>query len=335
MGRIDNSYLYVGRAWSELQQLTAGRRVVVITDQALYSHYGEAISRYEHIVVEGGEQAKSLQSVEAIYSKLISMGADRTTMLVGVGGGIVTDITGFVAATFMRGVDFGFVPTTLLAQVDASLGGKNGVNVAGFKNMVGTFCQPKFVITDVTLLATLSGREFCAGMAEVIKAAIICDPMLFKVLEGKSIDYWRANAAALEQVVTAAAQIKLSIVSRDEREGGLRRVLNLGHTIAHAIESRTSNYYNHGEAVAFGTVMVARMAASNGLMDRLEAERIEALFSSYGFTVHFPFTTDLMEAIAKDKKRESDKLHLIIPRAIGRVEDRAVTLEELKSMFLK
>ena len=335
MGRIDNSYLYVGRAWSELQQLTAGRRVVVITDQAVYSHYSEAISHYEHIVVEGGEQAKSLQSVEAIYSGLIAMGADRTTMLVGVGGGIVTDITGFVAATFMRGVDFGFVPTTLLAQVDASLGGKNGVNVAGFKNMVGTFCQPKFVITDVTLLATLSCREFCAGMAQVIKAAIICDPMLFKMLEEKSIEYWRANAAALEQVVTAAAEIKLSIVSRDEREGGLRRVLNLGHTIAHALESRTSNYYNHGEAVAFGIVMVARMAANNGLMDSSEAERIEALFSSYGCTVHFPFTVELMEAIAKDKKRESDKLHLIIPRAIGRVEDRAVSLEELKSMFLK
>ena len=335
MGRIDNSYVYVGRAENLLKELTAGRRVIVITDENLCECCGELIQQYEHIIIGTGERCKSLESAQQVYCELISRGADRHTMIVGVGGGIVTDITGFVASTYMRGVEFGFVATTLLAQVDAAIGGKNGVNVAGYKNMVGTFCQPKFVVCDVQLLKTLPTREFCAGLAEIIKAAIICDPMLFKVLEDGDVEYWVGNPEALEQVVRRAVEIKLGIVSKDEREAGLRRVLNLGHTLAHAIESRPGNYYNHGEAVAFGTVMVARMACSNGLLSSNDLERIVRLFESYGFKVAFPFTADLMEAIGKDKKRENSTLHLIVPTAIGEVKDMAVTLVELEEMFNK
>lgn len=335
MGRIDNSYVYVGRAARLLAELTAGRRVIVVTDDTVRLHYFGLISQYEHITICEGEGAKSLETVGMVYSELIRRGADRTTMLVGIGGGIVTDITGFVGATFMRGVDFGFVATTLLAQVDASLGGKNGVNVGGYKNMAGTFCQPKFVICDVAMLSTLPDREFRAGFAEIIKSAIISDPILFKNLESGRLELFRCDYGALEAVVRATIKIKLNIVSKDERERGLRRVLNLGHTIAHAVESRPGCQYNHGEAVAIGLIAIADMARKNNLIHPDDAHRIVSLCRRYNFEMGYIAVSNLIASIAKDKKRENDKLHLIVPRAIGRVEDMAVTLDELEQMFMK
>ena len=333
MSRIENSYVYVGRAAQLLAELTAGRRVIVVTDDTVRLHYFGLISQFEHITIREGESAKSLETVGMVYSELIRRGADRTTMLVGIGGGIVTDITGFVGATFMRGVDFGFVATTLLAQVDASLGGKNGVNVGGYKNMAGTFCQPKFVICDVTMLSTLPDREFRAGFAEIIKSAIISNPILFKNLERGRLELFRCDYGALEAVVRATIKIKLDIVSKDERESGLRRVLNLGHTIAHAVESRPGCQYNHGEAVAIGLIAIADMARKNNLIHPDDANRIIGLCRRYNFEMGYIAVNDLIASIAKDKKRENDKLHLIVPRAIGRVEDMAVTLDELEQMF--
>lgn len=333
MSRIENSYVYVGRAAQLLAELTAGRRVVVVTDDTVRLHYFGLISQFEHITIREGESAKSLETVGMVYSELIRRGADRTTMLVGIGGGIVTDITGFVGATFMRGVDFGFVATTLLAQVDASLGGKNGVNVGGYKNMAGTFCQPKFVICDVAMLSTLPDREFRAGFAEIIKSAIISNPILFKNLERERLELFRCDYGALEAVVRATIKIKLDIVSKDERESGLRRVLNLGHTIAHAVESRPGCQYNHGEAVAIGLIAIADMARKNNLIHPDDANRIVSLCRQYNFEMGYIAVNDLIASIAKDKKRENDKLHLIVPRAIGRVEDMAVTLDELEQMF--
>lgn len=335
MGRIDNSYVYVGAARYLLPELTAGRRVIVVTDDTVRMHHFGLISQYEHITICEGEGAKSLETVGMVYSELIRRGADRHTMLVGIGGGIVTDITGFVGATFMRGVDFGFVATTLLAQVDASLGGKNGVNVGGYKNMAGTFCQPKFVICDVVMLSTLPDREFRTGFAEIIKSAIISDPILFKNLESERLELFRCDYEALEAVVRATIKIKLDIVSKDERERGLRRVLNLGHTIAHAVESRPGCQYNHGEAVAIGLIAIADMARKNNLIHPDDANRIVSLCRQYNFEMGYIAVSNLIASIAKDKKRENDKLHLIVPRAIGRVEDMAVTLDELEQMFMK
>ncbi len=335
MGRIDNSYVYVGAARYLLPELTAGRRVIVITDDNVRMHHLDLISQYEYISIGTGEQVKSLATVEYIYSELIRRGADRHTMLVGIGGGIVTDITGFIGATFMRGIDFGFVATTLLAQVDAAIGGKNGVNVGGYKNMVGTFCQPKFVICDIVMLSTLPDRKFRAGFAEIIKSAIISDPILFKNLKSGRLELFRCDYGALEAVVRATIKIKLDIVSKDERERGLRRVLNLGHTIAHAVESRPGCQYNHGEAVAIGLIAIADMARKNNLIHPDDANRIVSLCRQYNFEMGYIAVSDLIASIAKDKKRENDKLHLIVPRAIGRVEDMAVTLDELEQMFMK
>ncbi|MBQ9962041.1 MAG: 3-dehydroquinate synthase, partial [Alistipes sp.] len=313
MGEVANSRVYIGSVEQLLPQLLPKCRVIVITDSNIDRCHHALISSYEHIIIGLGEQAKNLTTLEKVYTQLMDMGADRSTFLLGIGGGIVTDITGFVGATYMRGVDFGFIPTTLLAMVDASVGGKNGVNIGGFKNMVGTFLQPNFVICDAAKLSTLSDREFAAGLAEVIKAAVIADAQLFELLESSDFDTLRTDGELLSRVVEAALQVKIDVVAADERERGLRRVLNLGHTIAHAIEKST-RVYNHGEAVAVGLCCVAEVAERLEKLSKADTLRIKDLCVRYNLPTELPEPiTKLLKAIRKDKKREGDNLHLILP----------------------
>lgn len=333
MNRVEGSSVYMGRTGEILPKLLPNCRVIVITDSNVDRCHHALISSYEHIVIGLGEGAKSFATLEKVYTSLMDMYADRSTFLLGIGGGIVTDITGFVATTYMRGVRFGFVPTTLLAQVDASVGGKNGVNVGGYKNMVGTFSMPDFVICDATLLSTLPDREFRAGIAEIIKAAIIADPSLFELLESLSFEELRANTQTLAAVIEAALRVKIDIVSADEREKGLRRVLNLGHTIAHAIE-KNSRLYNHGEAVATGLCSVTDVAQKRGEIEASDAERIKSLCLHYGFNTELPAPIQqLLKAVRSDKKREGDTLHLILPQKIGEVRDFRLSFSELEQLF--
>ncbi len=243
------------------EMLPPDRRIVAITDPNVAALYGEAMRACssEQIVIPTGEEHKTLETVETIYRRLVEIGADRRTYIVGVGGGIVTDITGFAASTYLRGVEFGFVATSLLAQVDASVGGKNGVNVGGFKNMAGVFNQPDFVLCDTGALSTLPPREFRAGLAEMIKAGIIADPALFEILENHSPEELLADSELLTRAIVAAIRVKADIVEADETEKGERRKLNLGHTVAHAIEKLTRDY-NHGEAVGVGLAAIADAA---------------------------------------------------------------------------
>ena len=213
MNGIANSGVYIGSVEQLLQQLLPKRRVIVITDSNVDRCHHSLVSSYEHIIIGLGEQAKNLTTLEKVYTQLMEMGADRSTFLLGIGVGIFTDITGFVGATYMRGVDFVFIPTTLLAMVDASVGGKNGVNIGGFKNMVGTFLQPNFVICDTAKLSTLSDREFAAGLAEVIKAAVIADAELFELLENADFATLRADNELLSRVVEAALKVKIGVVA--------------------------------------------------------------------------------------------------------------------------
>jgi len=327
------SRVYIGCAKELLQKLLPEKRVIVISDSNIDRTHHDLIVPYEHILIGQGEQAKSLATLESIYRHLIELGADRHTFILGIGGGIVTDITGFVASTYMRGVEFGFVTTTLLGAVDASVGGKNGVNVGGFKNMVGVFSQPQFVVCDASLLATLPKREFRAGLAEVIKTAILGDAELFEILEKSSFDALRNNNKLLEEIITRCVRIKASIVAEDEREGGRRRILNLGHTIAHAIEKSTSNF-SHGEAVAIGLYHITCSALKQALIEKNSADRIFTLIKQYGFDTTIPINTkQLLEAIEGDKKRNGDSLHLIFPTAIGSVEDRVIAYKDLKAEF--
>ncbi len=335
MNGVANSGVYIGSVEQLLSQLLPKRRVIVITDSNVDRCHSALISSYEHIIIGLGEQAKNLTTLEKVYTQLMEMGADRSTFLLGIGGGIVTDITGFVGATYMRGVDFGFIPTTLLAMVDASVGGKNGVNIGGFKNMVGTFLQPNFVICDMAKLSTLSDREFAAGVAEIIKAAVIADPKLFELLESADFATLRSDNELLSRVVEASLKVKIDVVAADERESGLRRVLNLGHTLAHAIEKST-RVCNHGEAVAVGLCCVAAVAERMGKLSAEERLRIESLCARYNLPTELPEPIEkLLKAIRKDKKREGDKLHLILPTAIGAVEDLALGFDEVEKLFKK
>ena len=323
----------MGDAAQLVPQLLPQRRVVVITDSNVHRCHHALIDSYEHIIIGLGEQAKSFATVERLYRTLIEMGVDRNCFLLGIGGGIVTDITGYVASTYMRGLEFGFVSTTLLGQVDASVGGKNGINVGGYKNMVGTFSQPKFVVCDVKLLASLPDREFLSGLAEVIKAAIIGNAHLFEVLEQVDLESLGKNPTLLEQIVESALEVKIAVVSADERESGLRRVLNLGHTVAHAIE-KSSTRYNHGEAVAIGLVCVTEASQRAGLISAEDAERIRALITAFGFELELPVAMSrLLKEMQKDKKRDGGSLHIILPKAIGAVCDKQMSFSEVESFF--
>ena len=327
------SRIYIGSAERLLKELLPEKRVIVISDSNLDRTHHDLIAPYEHILIGLGEQAKSLVTLNEIYRQLIELGADRSTFILGIGGGIVTDIAGFVASTYMRGVEFGFVTTTLLGSVDASVGGKNGVNIGGFKNMVGTFSQPRFVICDVALLQSLSDRESRAGLAEVIKTAILGDKVLFERLEQTSFEELRQSKELLNDIIIRSVKVKASVVAEDEREGGRRRILNLGHTVAHAIEKCTSKF-THGEAVAIGLFHITNSALLQGKIAKRDAERIFSVLGMYGFDTTLPIERrQLLDAIKGDKKRSGNALHIIFPTAIGGVEDNLLSFEELESIL--
>lgn len=329
----EQTRLYVGPVKELVESVVPKCRVVVITDANIDRLYPDLVRRYEHIIIGGGEANKSLATVATIYDRLMKMGADRSTFILGIGGGIVTDISGFVAATYMRGLDFGFISTTLLGQVDASIGGKNGVNVADYKNMVGTIVHPRFVISDVEMLRTLSERELRAGMAEVVKSAIIGDAELFDYIERWAADTLYHSSEQMQNIVLRTVKVKAAIVEADERERGLRRQLNLGHTIGHAIEKST-RAVNHGEAVAMGLVAIAKAAAKEGMLPERDAERIASVVRALGLSIEPPVpVTAIMRAVRYDKKRQDNILRVVIPEAIGRCVVREMSFEHFENMF--
>lgn len=327
------SQIYVTSVAEALERVVPRQRVIVITDANIDRLYGELVHRYDYIIVGHGEANKNLVTVQNVYTRLMELGADRHTFLLGIGGGIVTDITGYVAATYMRGIDFGFISTTLLGQVDASVGGKNGVNLAGYKNMIGTFRQPRFVVSDVELLKTLPQRELRAGMAEVIKVAVVGDANLFHYLEEHVSGDIYGDAEVMREVVLRSVRIKADIVERDECERGLRRLLNLGHTIGHAIEKCTREF-NHGEAVAIGMSLMARMAERVGMLPSSEARRIEALIDAFGFERELPVPkADLMREIRYDKKKSDNSIRVVVPESIGSCKIVEMTFDEFEKLF--
>ena len=329
-GRSD---VFIGPAAEILPDVLPAGRVVAVSDAAVAELHGRLLAPYETLLVGRGEEHKTLRTVETLCRRLIGMGADRKTFILGVGGGIVTDVTGFAAATYMRGLDFGFVSTTLLGQVDASVGGKNGVNVDGYKNMAGTFTQPQFVICDPALLRTLPEREFRAGLAEVVKAAIIADADLFGRIERTTFEALRTDTDLLSDAVSAAIRVKADIVECDERESGDRRKLNLGHTLAHAIE-KASNRMNHGEAVAVGTALIAGAAVKLGALTQADCDRIVNVLTALGFDLTPPVEVKrLLKEVGKDKKNEDGMLRIVLPVGIGDCEVRPMTMDAFAALF--
>jgi len=274
----------------------------------------------DELAIPDGESYKSLPWASHLYDWLLSMRYDRKSLLVALGGGVVGDLTGFVAATYMRGIPFVQVPTTLLSQVDSSVGGKTGVNHPLGKNMIGAFYQPVYVSADVGTLDTLETEEYLSGMAEVVKYGVINDGEFFSFIEDNVEPILARDPETVSRLVRRSCEIKAEVVEKDERESGLRAILNYGHTVGHAIESLT-NYtgYRHGEAVSIGMVVAARLAVREGLCGRDVPERVAALLGRLGLPVEFPDldASGVLTAMAVDKKAEAGTVKMVLPKSIG------------------
>ncbi|WP_419805596.1 3-dehydroquinate synthase [Terriglobus sp.] len=324
-----------------LQELPARpSRVFVVTSPEIERLWGEAVLQplrdadfaVQTVHIPAGEQHKRLSTLERLCEELAAAGADRDTLLIALGGGVIGDITGFLAAIYMRGIRFVQVPTTLLAQVDSSVGGKTGVNLAVGKNLVGSFHQPIAVVADLDTLQTLPRRELRAGLQESVKSAIIRDPALFEFMEQNTETILAADPAALERVVESSIRVKAAVVAEDEYEGGLRMILNFGHTVGHAIEAATEyKHLLHGEAIGWGMLAAIHLGCARGVLPQSDADRMRALVRRIADMPPFTATADRLVALTgSDKKKRSGALSFILPVAIGEVEIvRDVTPTEL------
>ena len=309
-----------------------GQRCAVISDATVARRYRKPAlaslkaAGFETIFISqpAGEQAKTLKNVQACYDQLAKHRIERGSFIVALGGGVVGDMAGFVAATYLRGIDFVQVPTTLLAQVDSSVGGKVGVNLAAGKNLVGAFHQPKFVLCDLDTLRTLPAREFRAGLAEVIKYGIIYDAKLFTRLERDLPKLLQQHPATLAAVIARCCQIKAAVVGLDENETGLRAILNFGHTLGHGLEA-ISKYgkYLHGEAISIGQVAAARISQAQAGLPAKDTARITALFKNTGLPTSVKLTLAqtkrLFTAIQLDKKVTAGQINFVLAKKIGQV----------------
>ncbi len=304
---------------------------ILMIDEHVSYHHHNIFEPFRSVIIPSGESYKTLQTVEALYRELITLEADRSTLMVGVGGGLATDVAGFVASTFLRGTPFGFISTTLLGQVDASIGGKNGVNLDGYKNMVGNIRQPSFVWCDLSLLGSLASREYVSGIAEVIKYGFIRDFTFMEYLEEHMEQLLKQDKAVLEHVVTTSAKIKSDVVEQDEKESDLRKILNFGHTIGHAIERHKDIL--HGEAVGLGMVLAARLSHIQGLLTSSEVDRVEQLVLLAGLPVSMKLDpSEIYQNIRKDKKKSGTDVHFVLLKGLGSTLIRPIALPELKSM---
>ncbi len=327
------SAVIVGECLNNLDKYLNGRKNFIITDKNVNEIYGERFPDSPVYIVEPGEKSKDLGVVADICRWLLDLGADRHAFITGIGGGVVCDLTGFVAAVYLRGVNFGFVATSLLAQVDAAIGGKNGVNLDGYKNIIGTFTQPEFVICDVDMLISLPEKEYVNGMAEVIKHALINDYGQFAHLEEFSIPILAKERNEMEFIVGHSARIKAGIVGNDELEQGERRKLNLGHTWGHAVEKVTS--LPHGESVSLGLAFSARLSVKKGILKEEEKERILKLLADFDLPViNEADPSTVFDALVKDKKREGGSIHFVLMNGIGNVVIEPIDIEELKNFAL-
>jgi 3-dehydroquinate synthase len=321
---------YLDADFSYLEKLADKQHTVLITDEHIFAAQQKKFRGWQTIVINAGEQFKVQATVDALIEQLIGLGADRKTTLVGVGGGVVTDITGYVAAIYMRGLSFGFVPSSILAMVDASVGGKNGIDVGVYKNMVGTIRQPQFLLYDYSLLKTLPKEEWVNGFAEVIKHAAIKDAVLFRELEKNKLSTYQRDKGVLAKLIRRNVMIKSKVVEKDEFERGDRRLLNFGHTLGHAIE----NLYElpHGHAISIG--MVAASMLSEQFTPFRETDRVIAVLKRYGLPTLMEYDTkQVMNVLRKDKKKEKDTMNYILLNKIGAGVVKPIPVVELDKLL--
>ena len=341
----------LARAGERIAPLARGRTAIV-SDETVVAIHGPTLLasleaagvRTETVTVPAGEASKSFAQLERVLDRLLELGLDRKDVVVALGGGVVGDLAGLAAALFMRGIDFVQVPTTLLAQVDSSVGGKTAIDTPRGKNLVGAFHQPRLVLADIDVLATLPDKQLRSGWAEVLKHGLICDAAFFDWLAGEGADGARGDPAALEQAVVRSVEIKSAVVGEDEKEAGRRALLNLGHTFGHAVEAELGfeeAALAHGEAVALGCCLAFRYSAREGLCRQEDARRVEAVIAAAGLPTRLDqagtFDADrLLALMAGDKKAEGGALTLILAHGIGQAfVAKGVDAESVRAFLVK
>lgn len=326
------SVIYVGEKLQNVSRYIPLERTIIITDSNVAAHYRREFPPCPVITIGIGEKIKTLETVKEIFSKLLELEAQRSSFILGIGGGIVCDIAGFVASTYLRGVRFGFVSTTLLSQVDASVGGKNGVNFEGYKNMVGVFNQPEFVICDIDLLSTLPEKELVNGFGEIVKHAAIGSRNMFDYIEERYEKALDLNIEVLEKLVYDSVVIKSDVVNRDEKETGERRKLNFGHTFGHAIEKTAQ--IPHGEAISIGMVVAGALSVKRGLLSQKTADRLTGIIRKLRLPVRINMDIDeILDALKRDKKREGNSIYFILLEDIGKAVIEEIAINELENVL--
>lgn len=321
---------YFDASFKQLKEVVVQPHTFIITDEHIHEQHKAKFNGWNTIILKAGEAFKIQATVDAIIAQLIESEADRKTTLIGVGGGVITDITGYVASVYMRGIAFGFVPTSLLAMVDACIGGKNGIDVGVYKNMVGNIRQPNFILYDISLLKTLPGTEWSNGFAEIIKHACIKDAAMFKILEQNNLQKIQKNKKLLGKLIQRNAKLKAKVVQADEFESGERKLLNFGHTLGHALENQYE--LSHGQAVAIGITYAS--AISNHLLRFKQTEKVINVLEQYGLPTHAGFDKQkVFEVLKMDKKRERKDINYILVEKIGKGVIRSIPLNELENIL--
>ena len=317
----------IERARAHLEPVARDRKLFVVSTEPVWRSQGARLERglaglvFTKLLMPDGEEHKRLATLEVLADQMLAEGADRRSLVAAFGGGVVNDVGGFLAASYMRGIDVVQIPTTLLAQVDAAIGGKTGVNLAAGKNLFGAFHQPKLVLVDPAALDTLPEREYRAGLYEVIKCGIISSPPLFALLASRREDVLRREPGVVDELIAASVRIKAEVVSADEREGGLRRILNFGHTLGHALEAETEyRRLLHGEAVAFGMRAATWLAEAMSVLGGADCASIQRLLDHYGPipSVAGVRAEALVCRLGGDKKTIGGKVHFVLPEKIGK-----------------
>jgi len=333
------SSVYIGETIRHIEKYAPPSNTVIITDTNLDLHYSQFFAPYRKIVIGTGETVKTLSTLEKIALELVNLGAERNTFILGVGGGIVSDIAGFTASVYMRGLKFGFVSTSLLSQVDASVGGKNGVNLQGLKNMLGLFNQPEFVICDHEMLSTLPDYEYINGIAELVKTACLDKSGLFEYVSNNRDKILAREKDAVHESVLRCVKFKASVVEEDEKESGIRRILNLGHTVGHGIEKVTG--IDHGYAIAAGMGFICDISSDMGLMNKDEGEKIKSLLKYSGLPsglsgiIKADDIEALIQAIAGDKKKEGSSVNFVLLESAGNPVIKSIPMTDVEKLIRK
>lgn len=324
--------LFFASGISHLKKITDPKATVLITDENVYSAHPKRFKSWNTIVLKPGEAFKVQSTVDAIIEQLIAMEADRKTTLVGVGGGVITDITGYVASVYMRGLRFGFVPTSVLALVDASVGGKNGIDVGVYKNLVGIIRQPSFILHDMVFLNSLPQAEWENGFAEIIKHACIKDAALFAELENKDLKHFQKHQKSICELIQRNTLLKIKVVQKDEFEKRERRLLNFGHTLGHALE--TQYELLHGQAISIGMTYACHL--SEQLCGFTQTQRVVDLLATYNLPTYARFDKQKVFNVLKmDKKRERKEMNYVLLEKIGKGVVKSITLQQLERLIDK